>query len=113
MSTSIFRTLLIILGGGFGAAFIALCVPPLLHDPDIVGAALAGFVNPFSSGYALDTICCWFVLTVWVVYEARALGMRHGWIAPLLGLVPGVATGFAFYLLLRSWQLAGREPPLA
>ena len=27
--------------------------------------------------------------------------VKHGWIAPLLGLVPGVAAGFAVYLLLR------------
>jgi hypothetical protein len=41
------------------------------------------------------------VLTTWVVYEAKTRPVKHGWIAPLLGLVPGVATGFAVYLLLR------------
>ncbi len=94
------------LGAGFALAFAALRGPPLLRDPDLVGAALAGFVNPFSSGYALDAIFCWCVLTVWVIYEAKAKRIRHGWIAPVLGIVPGVATGFAVCLLLRRRQEA-------
>lgn len=117
MSPSLYRLLLILLGGGFAVVFTVLCVPPLLENPDLLGAAMAGFVNPFSSGYALDTIMSWCVLTVWVVYEAKVKGIRHGWIAPVLGLAPGVATGFAFYLLLRLKQevaanhsLEGRQP---
>ncbi|WP_369010820.1 DUF2834 domain-containing protein [Klebsiella pneumoniae] len=31
-------------------------------------------------------------------------GIRHGWVALLLGVVPGVATGFAVYLLIRLNQ---------
>jgi hypothetical protein len=70
----------------------------------VFGALAAGFVNPYAAGYAMDTICCWCVLTVWVIHEARAKGIRHGWIAVMLGLAPGVATGFAVYLLLRLSQ---------
>ena len=90
-----------LLGGGFAAAFVVLCLPPLWHDPDILAAAAAGFVNPYASGYALDTILCWCVLAVWVKYEAAAKGIKYGWVTLLLGVVPGVATGFAAYLLLR------------
>lgn len=104
MSASLYRSLLVLLGGGFAVAFVVICVPPLLENPDLVAAAMAGFVNPFASGYALDAIFCWCVLTVWVVYEAKVKGVRYGWIAPLLGVAPGVATGFAFYLLLRMKQ---------
>jgi len=99
-----YRVVLMLLAGGFAAAFGVLCVPPLIDNPDIVGAAMAGFVNPFSSGYALDAIFCWCVLTVWVIHEARTRQIRHGWVAVLLGLVPGVATGFAVYLLMRLRQ---------
>jgi len=104
MSQTMFKTLVLLIGLGFAVAFGILCIPPLLRDPDLLGAFAAGFVNPYSSGYALDAICCWALLTVWVIHEARSEGIRHGWIAVLLGIVPGVATGFAIYLLLRLRQ---------
>ena len=104
MSTTTFRALLLILAAGFAVAFTIIVVPPLMESGDIVGAFAAGFVNPYSSGYAIDTLMCWAVLAVWVVYEAKAHGMKHGWVALLLGVAPGVATGFAVYLLLRINQ---------
>lgn len=64
MSTSTFRALLILLAAGFAAAFAVIVVPPLIESGDIVGAFAAGFVNPYSSGYLLDTILCAAVLAV-------------------------------------------------
>lgn len=101
MNEPMYRLLLLILGAGFALAFFVVCVPPMISNPDIIGAAMAGFVNPYASGYALDAIFCWLVLSVWVAYEAKTSGIRHGWVAVVLGVAPGVATGFAFYLLLR------------
>lgn len=109
MSETVYKSLLIILGLSFAVIFTALCVPPLLKDFDIVAGALAGFVNPFSSGYAMDAIMCWNVLAVWVWYEAKTLQIKHGWICLVVGAVPGVATGFALYLLLRHKQLNERQ----
>ena len=109
MSRKLFAILLVLLGAGFALAFCLIVIPPLLANPDIVGAFAAGFVNPYSSGYSLDVITCWCVLAAWVAYEARNDGIRHGWIALLLGIVPGVATGFAVYLLLRLRQQAVRR----
>ena len=105
MSEQLFKALALLIGLGFAAAFGVLVVPPLMQDPDVLAAFAAGFVNPYSSGYALDAICCWALLTLWVIYEARNDGIRHGWIAVLLGIAPGVATGFAVYLLLRLRQI--------
>lgn len=102
----LFRAVLILLGGGFALFFVLYVAPPLFPDLDIAGALAAGFVNPFAAGYSTDTIMCWFVLATWVVYERVMLGTRHGWIALLVGLVPGVATGFALYLLIRMKQAA-------
>ncbi|MDX1497250.1 MAG: DUF2834 domain-containing protein [Salinisphaeraceae bacterium] len=107
MSESTSRGLLWLLALGFAAAFAYLCIPPLIENPDIWGALMAGFVNPYSSGYAVDAIMCWWVLAVWVLYE-RGQGVRNGWIALLLGLAPGVATGFAAYLLIRHSQSANQ-----
>lgn len=93
------------LAAGFALLFAVVVLPALLESGDVLGAFAAGFVNPYASGYALDAIFCWFVLAVWVVQEARTQDVRHGWIALLLGVVPGVATGFALYLLIRMRQL--------
>ena len=100
-----YRPIYAILAALFAAAFGVIVLPPLLASGDVLGAFAAGFVNPYASGYALDAILCWCVLAVWVVQEARERGIRHGWVALLLGVVPGVATGFAVYLLLRERQL--------
>ncbi len=106
MNSKLFQALTVLLGAGFALAFCVLVLPPLLASGDVIGAFAAGFVNPYSSGYALDAIMCWCILAVWVAYEARTCKIRHGWVALVLGLAPGVATGFAFYLLLRHRQLA-------
>jgi Terpene cyclase DEP1 len=109
MSATAFRVFLVLLAVGFAVAFVVVVVPPLVESRDIVGAFAAGFVNPFSSGYALDAIICWLVLAVWVIYEAKAHGIKHGWVALLLGATPGVATGFAIYLLLRMNQQSPKD----
>ncbi|SIS43205.1 Protein of unknown function [Thalassolituus maritimus] len=105
MSETLFRRLLIAAAVFFSVFFAVVVVPPLIANPDIWGAFAAGFVNPYSSGYSTDVLVCWFVLAVWVVYEAKAYSIRHGWVCLLVGIVPGVAVGFALYLLLRSKQL--------
>lgn len=104
MGTNAFRAVLILLAAAFTIVFVAVCIPPFLQDPDILAAFGAGFVNPYASGYALDIFFTWAVLAAWVVYEAKVKGIRHGWVALALGVVPGVAAGFACYLLLRLGQ---------
>ena len=105
MTTTLYRLLLWVLALAFATAFCAIVLPAFIAErPGVMAAFAAGFVNPYASGYALDAILCWCVLAVWVAHEARQHGIRHGWIALLLGIVPGVATGFAVYLLLRLRQ---------
>lgn len=105
MSKSLFEALVLALGILFAVAFAVIVVPPLLQSGNIPGAFAAGFVNPYSSGYSLDVILCAVILLVWIVYERQTRGIKHGWIAVLLSVVPGVATGFAVYLVLRSQQI--------
>lgn len=95
----------------FTAAFVVVVIPPLAdrRDFDVIGALGDGFVNPFAAGYALDIFFSYTVLLIWVVYEAVALRVRRGWIALILGFVPGVAVGLAAYLLIRASQV--RETP--
>lgn len=105
MPTQRFRLVIGALGAAFAVAFCIVVLPPLARNPDVIDALVAGFVNPYAAGYALDTITCWLILAVWVWHEARAKGVRHGWVAVALGAVPGVATGLAAYLLIRGRQL--------
>lgn len=100
------NALLLAIGAAFTAAFLIICIPPLITDYDgnIIEAFGDGFVNPMSTGYSLDIFASWFVLGVWVLYERTARGVRGGWIALLLGVVPGVAVGLASYLVIRERQ---------
>jgi len=90
----------------FTALFGVLVIPALMADPDIVGAFAAGFVNPYSSGYASDAIACWLILALWIAYEVKTVPIRVGAICLALGVVRGAAVGFAAYLLLRSNRVA-------
>jgi hypothetical protein len=112
MNQTTFRLLLILLAVAFPVALAVLCIPPLIENPDLVGAVAGGFANPYATGYSLDAITCWFVLAAWVIYEARAKRIRRGWVALVLGVVPGVATGFAVYLLLRLRQESLADDPV-
>jgi hypothetical protein len=105
MTTRTFQILVGLTALAFAIIFAVIVMPALIADGDPVAGALAGFVNPYASGYAWDAILCWVILTIWILYERRALGVPKGWICILLGLVPGVAVGFGLYLILRTRHL--------
>lgn len=113
MNEGQFRTVIIAVALGFTAVFSVVVVPPLLDDPDILGAFGAGFVNPYASGYSADVLACWLILAAWVAYEAKSKGVRYGWMCLIVGIVPGVAVGLVGYLLLRSRQLVTQSDSLA
>lgn len=96
--------------GFFAAVFLAVFVfytaPAALETGDIVAAFAAGFVNPFAAGYSVDAIMCWFIMSAWILYERKKFGYKHGYLCMALGMVPGVAVGFALYLFLRTKQVA-------
>ena len=87
----------------FTTIFCYLIIPPFIQNPDLVNAFGGGFVNPYASGYSIDVFCCWFILLIWVIYESPKI--RYGWICLILGIIPGVAVGFALYLIIRTNQL--------
>ncbi len=101
---TIYLAVLGMVGIGFALFFFISLGPLLITDPDVLAAFKAGYVNPYSSGFATDAIACWLVLAAWVIYEKFEKGIKHGWIALLVGLVPGVATAFALYLVMRMKQ---------
>ncbi len=100
-----FRVVIIAVAVGFTVLFSVVVVPPLIDNPDILGAFAAGFVNPYSSGYPADVVACWLILAAWVVFEGRSKDVKHGWVCLVIGVVPGVAVGVAAYLLIRARQI--------
>jgi hypothetical protein len=101
-----FHWTLLFLAAAFTAALAVVVVPPLIEDDlGVIQAFRDGFANPYASGFALDTMFTFLVLTVWVVYEAQYRGVRRGWIALVVCLVPGVAAGLATYLLIRHQKI--------
>lgn len=105
MNDKLFSFFVLGIALAFTVFFGVTVVPPLLADFDVIGALMAGFVNPYAAGYSTDVILCWLLLAVWVSYEALVYRVRHGWLCLLLGLAPGVAVGFGLYLWLRQKQL--------
>lgn len=110
MSKTFYKICLALIALMFTIIFCILIIPPLIDNPDVIGAFSAGFVNPYASGYSTDVLCCWLILLVWIIYESSII--KYGWVCVLLGIVPGVAVGFALYLLLRLNQLRSIEVDL-
>ena len=108
MNEKQFRLTILGVAVSFTALFGAVVVPPLVDDPDLLGAFAAGFENPYSSGYSADVIACWLILAAWVAFDAKSKLVKHGWFCLVLGLVPGAAVGLAAYLLLRLRQVGPR-----
>ena len=106
MKVKIFTTAVGFIAAVFTVLFCIMIIPPFLEEPDVLSAFGAGFVNPYSSGYSTDVICCWLILLLWILFEYPKV--KYGWVCLILGLVPGVAVGFAVYLILRTYQLETR-----
>ena len=114
-----FRAAIIAVALGFTTLFCVMVVPPLVADPDIIGAFGAGFVNPYASGYSSDVVACWLILAAWVAFEARSKGVKNGWPCLVVGVFPGVAVGFAddcnpeCGIVLAARRQHGRNQPAA
>lgn len=105
MIHTVFRLIIILVALIFTYIFCFVVLPTFIEKPDFIGAVLSGFVNPYATGYSADAISCWVILMIWIIYEAKTTSIKYGWICLLIGIVPGVAVGFATYLLLRTFVL--------
>ncbi len=105
MDKKSFTYAMVFIALAFTVFFSIVVVPPLIENPDILGAFAAGFDNPYASGYSADVLFCWATLAIWIVHEAKTLSIKYGWVCLLLGAFPGVAVGFPLYLVLRAKQI--------
>jgi hypothetical protein len=72
----------------------------------LLGFVQAGFVNPAAASLSCDILVVALAASVWMVVEARRIGMRHGWVFPLLGWFVAMAFAIPLFWALRERRLA-------
>ena len=70
-------------------------------------------VNPASRFLALDVFFLGLAVFVWMVLEARRLGMRRVWLYLLFGMLVAISVTVPIFLINRERALAAREPSSA
>ena len=67
-------------------------------------------VNPASRFLTLDVFFLGLAVFVWMVLEARRLGMRRVWLYLLFGMLVAISVTVPIFLINRERALAAREP---
>lgn len=70
-------------------------------------------VNPASRSITVDLFFLGLAVFVWMVLEARRLGMRGVWLYLLLGMLVAISVTVPIFLINRERALAEREPASA
>lgn len=68
----------------------------------VVGFVQGGFANPAAASLSCDILVVGLAATVWMVVEARRVGMRHGWVFPLLGWFVAMAFAVPLFWAVRE-----------
>ncbi len=68
-----------------------------------------GFSNEASSSLTVDVIVAAIAFSIWVVHEARRLGIAHGWVYIVLTFAIAFAFAFPLFLLIREGRLRRTE----
>ena len=105
MTERVFRAGLIALAALFTVLFVVIIGPEVRDGLGLGEVGDDMFANSSASGVSTDVLLTYAVLALWVVYEAATKKVRRGWIALVLGAVPGVTVGLAAYLLIRMRQV--------
>jgi hypothetical protein len=69
--------------------------------------------NPASRFLTLDVFFLGLAVFVWMVLEARRLGMRRVWLYLLFGMLVAISLTVPIFLINRERALAAREPSSA
>jgi Terpene cyclase DEP1 len=70
-------------------------------------------VNPASRSITVDLFFLGLAMFVWMVLEARRLGMRRVWLYLLFGMLVAISVTVPIFLINRERALATREPASA
>jgi hypothetical protein len=69
--------------------------------------------NPASRSITIDLFFLGLAVFVWMVLEARRLGMRWVWLYLVFGMLIAISVTVPVFLLLRERALAKKEPSAA
>lgn len=69
--------------------------------------------NPASASALMDLSFTYLIVDLWMVLEARKIGLRHVWIYILLTVFVSLAFGLGLFLALRERRLRAQEPSAA
>ena len=69
--------------------------------------------NPASRSITVDLFFLGLAMFVWMVLEARRLGMRGVWLYLLFGMLVAISVTVPIFLINRERALAAREPASA
>jgi hypothetical protein len=72
---------------------------------DIPAVLRLAYANDISSSFASDLFVAFAAFAVFSIAEARRIGIRRGWIYPLLALFFGLAFAFPLFLFARERRL--------
>lgn len=76
---------------------------------DLPAVMSLAFANPIASSFSADLLVAFAAFIVWSVAEARRIGMRNGWLYPLLGLFIAFAFAFPLFLFMRERRLRAED----
>ncbi len=68
--------------------------------------ASAAFSSPLATGISMDAIFCGIGFLVWLVHEAKSLGMRRSWVYVALLFTSPLAFVFPAFLYMRERRLS-------
>ena len=73
----------------------------------------ATLANPASRSITVDVFFLGIAMFIWMVLEARRLGMRGVWLYLLFGMLVAISVTVPVFLINRERALAAREPSSA
>lgn len=83
-------------------------------DRGFVGANLAFWqdtlANPATRSITVDLFFLGIAVSIWMILEARRLGMRGAWLYLLFGIVIAISVTVPIFLINRERALAARSP---
>ncbi|MGH8461545.1 MAG: DUF2834 domain-containing protein [Stenotrophobium sp.] len=67
-------------------------------------------MNPASTSITLDLFFLGLALNIWMILEARRIGLRFVWLYILAGLLIAISVAFPAFMIRREFLLTARDP---
>jgi hypothetical protein len=67
--------------------------------------------TPAAASVAIDLFCVGFAVVLWMLLEARRIGLRFVWLYVLMGFTIALSVAVALFMMRREQLLAARSEP--